>query len=45
MHITMPIHNAVKWYHVDLGIAEDPLETTVGPVAGKGAPPILLKRR
>jgi outer membrane protein OmpA-like peptidoglycan-associated protein len=37
--------DAVKWYLVDLGIAEDRLETSVGPVGGKGAPPILLKRR
>jgi outer membrane protein OmpA-like peptidoglycan-associated protein len=34
---------AVKWYLVDLGIAEDRLETSVGPAGG--AAPIVLKLR
>jgi outer membrane protein OmpA-like peptidoglycan-associated protein len=36
---------AVKWHLVDLGIAEDRLETAVGPAGTKGAPPILLRLR
>ena len=36
---------AVKWHLVDLGIAEDRLETAVGPAGSKGSPPILLRLR
>jgi outer membrane protein OmpA-like peptidoglycan-associated protein len=36
---------AVKWHLVDLGIAEDRLETAVGPIGAKGSPPILLRLR
>jgi hypothetical protein len=36
---------AVKWHLVDLGIAEDRLETAVGPVGAKGASPIVLQLR
>ncbi len=36
---------AVKWHLVDLGIAEDRLETAVGPIGARGAPPIALQLR